>query len=153
MDEKTKEEIMQRLASFLRYKVQDNIIMELTKPQIKEVKSFMLGLKKEIKECKGDIISIDNITQPKCLKVIKEIGDTPLFIIIDNLPKKKKIDYLFYFLSRLGEYTPEILPKPNISLIILLDDKSEFYGNISDATMSSLLPMGIEYSQKTGEKN
>lgn len=97
----------------------------------------------------GDIIAIKNITQSKCYKIIKKYEATPLFILIDNFPKKgKDVDYLFYFLSRLGEYNNDEFKESSVSLIILLNNRRDFYGKISDATMSSLLPIHIKYSQK-----
>lgn len=53
MEEETKKEIMQQLASFLRYKVQDNIIMELDDSEMKDTKEFILGLEKDIVDCGG----------------------------------------------------------------------------------------------------
>lgn len=141
MKTKEKNEIMEHVASFLKYTVQDNIIIECSKKQKEEVKVFLEDLKKDVVVYRGRIIIINKkINWKSGLRLLEKNKNTKIILVLDDefFPSKSKgVDSLFYHLSRL----PLEIEETNI---ILVEDKRNFYLKLSDATMSSLLPYIIE---------
>jgi len=141
MKTKVKTKIMGELASFIRYTIQGNIIVECSKKQKEEIKTFLEDLKKDVKVYGGKIIILNKkINWRSGLKLLEKNKDKKIILVLDdkNFPiKSKDVDNLFYYLSRL----PLEIKETNI---ILVENKRDFYLKLSDATMSSLLPIGIE---------
>ncbi len=141
MKTKEKKEIMKEVASFLKYTVQDNIIIECSKKQKEEVKDFLEDLKKEVVVYEGRIIIINKkINWKSGLKLLEKAKNKSIILVLDDkfFPSKPKdVDNLFYYLSRL----PLEIKETNI---ILVENKRDFYLKLSSATMSSLLPREIE---------
>lgn len=141
MKQRERNEIMQNVASFLKYKVQDNIIIECNKKQKEEVKIFLEDLKKDVKKYNGKIIILNKkIGKKSREKLLEKNKDKNIILVLDDefFPSKPKdVDFLFYYLSRL----PLEIKETNI---ILVENKRDLYLKLSDATMSSLLPKAIE---------
>ncbi len=141
MKTKEKTEIMKEIASFLRYGIQGNIIIECNKKQKVEVKIFLEKLKKDVAKYEGKIIILSKkINWRSGLKLLEKNKDKKIILILDDKifpTKSKDVDNLFYYLSRL----PLEITETNI---LLVENKRDFYLKLSDATISSLLPIGIE---------
>ncbi len=141
MKTKERNEIMESVASFLKYKVQDNIIIECNKKQKEEIKAFFEDLKKDVKEYNGKIIILNKkISKRNREELLEKNKEKSIILVLDDefFPSRPRdVDFLFYYLSRL----PLEIKETNI---ILVEDKRNFYLKLSDATMSSLLPKAIE---------
>ena len=141
MKTKERNEIMGHIASFLKYTVQDNIIIECSKKQKEEIKTFLEDLKKEVEKYDGKIIILNKkISKRNREKLLEKNKDKNIILVLDDefFPSKPKdVDYLFYYLSRL----PLEIKETNI---ILVENKRGFYFKLSGATMSSLMPYEVE---------
>lgn len=138
------------MASFLRYGVQDNIFIISSKTKREKIKKFIIDTKEELKKYNAIATIIDKRQSESYYRNIIS-GDFKfrfLVIDVDFLPKRKKdIDNLFYFLSRLGE-CDEKLMRYNVTCIILGEDIRDFLRRLSDATLSSMQLRTLEITHK-----
>ena len=134
---------MQRVASFLKYTVQENLIIECSKKQKEEIKIFFEDLKKEVGKYNGEVIILNKKINKNRENLLKQ-KDKKIILVLDEefFPSKpKEVDNLFYYLSRL----PLEIKETNI---ILVENKRDFYLKLSHATMSSLLPYILKFEME-----
>ncbi len=136
-----REKILQEIASFLKYTVQSNIIIECNNKEKPKVKEFLDGLKKDVSKYGGKILIINKKLSKRSREgLLEKNKDKKIILVLDDefFPSKPRdVDNLFYYLSRL----PIEIKETNI---ILVKSIRNFNTKLSDATRSSLLPKIID---------
>ncbi len=149
-------EILEYVTSFLKYGVSDNILVDTNQKGFIKIKNILGGISKELKKYNSSVFIIQKKSKWKEYKEhIKSTNAKYIIFVIKTkfIPSGKEADSLFYFLSRIGEYTgldDKELKEKSVSCVIVGENHS-FTKDLSMATNSSLGLRMLELKKKQTE--
>ena len=155
------QEIMEHIASVIKYGVPDHVFIQLEKAKISQVIKIIGKLDKDLQEYSCTVFIIKK--KVKWEEYKKNLESTPaekvIFVIETRfIPTGKEADRLFYCLSRIGEmsgFNIDKIRQKSVSCIII-GENPRFIRKLSQATNSSLGLKFLEFAkdgQGEGGKN